>query len=136
MREPPYLKGGSDFQLNRKMFIMTTVPSIGGRIMEEIKQITPDEVKKLLDEDETLNLIDVREDDEVAQGMIPEAVHIPMGEIPDNLDKLDKNQEYIIICRSGRRSENVSHFLQDQGYKVRNMVGGMLAYKGETKPKL
>ncbi|HWO75724.1 MAG TPA: rhodanese-like domain-containing protein [Bacillus sp. (in: firmicutes)] len=104
--------------------------------MEEIKQITPDEVKKLLDEDETLNLIDVREDDEVAQGMIPEAVHIPMGEIPDNLDKLDKNQEYIIICRSGRRSENVSHFLQDQGYKVRNMVGGMLAYKGETKPKL
>ncbi|WP_243298084.1 rhodanese-like domain-containing protein [Bacillus litorisediminis] len=104
--------------------------------MEEIKQITPDEVKKLLEEDETLNLIDVREDDEVAQGMIPEAVHIPMGEIPDNLDKLDKNQEYIIICRSGRRSENVSHFLQDQGYKVRNMVGGMLAYKGETKPKL
>lgn len=115
---------------------MTTVTKVGGRKMEAIKQITPEEVRKLLEEGETLNLIDVREDEEVSQGKIPEAVHIPMGEIPEHLNKLDKNQEYIIICRSGRRSENVSHFLQDQGYKVRNMVGGMLEYKGETKPKL
>ena len=131
-------KRHSPFELSQKMYIITTVLNVGGRrrIMEELKQITPEEVKNLLEEGETLNLIDVREDEEVAQGMIPEAVHIPMGEIPDHLDKLDKNQEYIIICRSGRRSENVSYFLQDHGYKVRNMTGGMLEYKGETKPKL
>lgn len=127
--------GGSHFDLNLKMFIIATVLKIGGRNMEELTMITPEEVKNLLEEGETLNIIDVREDEEVAQGMITEAVHIPMGEIPDHLDNLDKNQEYIIICRSGRRSENVSHFLQEQGFKVKNMLGGMLEYKGETKPK-
>lgn len=102
----------------------------------EIKQMRPEEVEQKLKDDETLNLIDVREDDEVAEGMIPEAIHIRMGEIPDSLEKLDKSEEYIIICRSGGRSERVCHFLQDQGYKVINMTGGMLQWTGETKPKL
>lgn len=103
--------------------------------MEKIREITPEEVEQQLKEGKKLNLIDVREDDEVAQGMIPQAKHIKMGEIPENLDQLDKNEDYVIICRSGGRSERVSEFLQEQGYKVQNMVGGMLEYKGETKPK-
>lgn len=78
-----------------------------------------------------MNLVDVREDEEVAQGMIPGAKHIRMGDIPASLEQLDKDKEYIFICRSGRRSENVCHYLQDQGYQVRNMVGGMLEWKGE-----
>ncbi|NQD52504.1 rhodanese-like domain-containing protein, partial [Bacillus altitudinis] len=41
-----------------------------------------------------------------------------------------------IICRSGKRSENVCYFLEDQGYQATNVVGGMLAWTGETKPKL
>ncbi|GAA0332613.1 rhodanese-like domain-containing protein [Bacillus carboniphilus] len=103
--------------------------------MENIREITPEEVEQQLKEGKKLNLIDVREDDEVAQGMIPQAKHIKMGEIPDNLDQLDKNEDYVIICRSGGRSGRVSEFLQEQGYKVQNMVGGMLEYIGETKPK-
>ncbi|MBS4173877.1 rhodanese-like domain-containing protein [Bacillus sp. FJAT-49736] len=102
----------------------------------EINQIKPEELEQKLKNDETLNLIDVREDDEVAEGMIPEAIHIRMGDIPDSLDKLDKNEEYIIICRSGGRSEKVCLFLKDQGYNVVNMTGGMLQWKGEIKPKL
>ncbi|NRD76183.1 rhodanese-like domain-containing protein [Bacillus sp. BRMEA1] len=101
--------------------------------MEEIKIITPVELQKKLEAGEKLELVDVREDEEVAEGMIPGAKHIPMGEIPANLNYFDKNKEYIFICRSSRRSENVCYYLQDQGYKVRNMIGGMLDWHGETK---
>lgn len=101
--------------------------------MEEVKTITPEELQKKLENGERLDLVDVREDDEVAEGMIPGAKHIKMGDIPYKLDELDKDKEYIFICRSGRRSENVCHYLNEQGYKTVNMVGGMLEWKGETK---
>ncbi|KMJ57781.1 sulfurtransferase [Bacillus sp. LL01] len=101
--------------------------------MSEIQTITTDELKKKLDTGEELYLVDVREDEEIEMGKIKQAEHIRMGDIPDNLDKLDKDKEYIFICRSGRRSENVCHYLQDQGYKVRNMEGGMLEWEGETE---
>ncbi|MDQ0975484.1 rhodanese-related sulfurtransferase [Neobacillus niacini] len=101
--------------------------------MDEIQIITPEELKKKLEEGEKLELVDVREDEEVAQGMIPGAKHIKMGEIPANLDYFDKDKEYIFICRSSHRSGNVCYYLQGQGYKVRNMIGGMLAWPGEVE---
>jgi rhodanese-related sulfurtransferase len=97
----------------------------------ELKEISPSEVKRLLKEGKKVSLIDVREDEEVAEGKIPEAVHIKMGEIPERLNEIDKNEEHIIICRSGRRSENVAYFLQDQGFNVKNMTGGMLSFNQE-----
>lgn len=104
--------------------------------MSDFQTITPDEVKEKLAQGDKLHLVDVREDDEVAEGMIAEAKHIPMGEIPEKLDQFDKNNEYIIVCRSGGRSGRVCQFLHENGYKVVNMEGGMLNWTGETKPKL
>lgn len=66
--------------------------------MQEIPIITPEELKEKLEKGEKLNLIDVREEEEVQEGMISEAKHIPMGEIPNSLDQLDKQKEYIFIC--------------------------------------
>ena len=101
--------------------------------MEEIQTITPEELQKKLESGEKLELVDVREDEEVAAGMIPGAKHIRMGDIPANLDYFDKDKEYIFICRSSARSGNVCYYLQEQGFKVRNMVGGMMHWSGETK---
>jgi rhodanese-related sulfurtransferase len=99
--------------------------------MEELNTITTDELQQRLESGQKLELVDVREDDEVLQGMIPGAKHIRMGDIPMNLDYFEQDREYILICRSGRRSENVGWFLHDHGIKVRNMIGGMTAWKGE-----
>ncbi|MGD6902677.1 rhodanese-like domain-containing protein [Bacillus infantis] len=101
--------------------------------MENIEIITTEELEQLLKQGKNLELVDVREDEEVEQGMIPGAKHIRMGDIPANMDYFDDEKEYIFICRSGRRSENVCYYMQDQGYKVRNMAGGMLEWKGEKK---
>ncbi|WP_338750789.1 rhodanese-like domain-containing protein [Bacillus sp. FJAT-52991] len=101
--------------------------------MEPIEIMTPEELKQKLENGEQLEIIDVREDEEVASGMIPEAKHIVMATIPEHLDQFDKEKEYIFVCRSGRRSENVCYYMRDQGFKVRNMVGGMLEWTGKTK---
>lgn len=108
---------------------------IGNRkdVCEMIPEITTEELEQKLKAGEKLELIDVREDEEVAGGIIPGAKHIRMGTIPENLDQFDKEKEYIFICRSGGRSANVCHYLQDQGYKVVNMKGGMLDWSGETE---
>lgn len=101
--------------------------------MAGFKNITPQELENKLKAGEKVEVIDVREHDEVARGMIPGAKHIPMGDIPNKLNELDKNKEYIFVCHSSGRSGSVCQYLHDQGYNVVNMVGGMMSWTGETK---
>jgi rhodanese-related sulfurtransferase len=101
--------------------------------MEKIKEISPKEVEKLLEDNEDISLIDVREHDEVAQGKISKAKHIPLGEIPERLSELPKDKEHIMICRSGGRSGKACDYMQEQGYKVKNMTGGMLEWEGKKE---
>jgi rhodanese-related sulfurtransferase len=96
-----------------------------------MKEISTEELQKRIENGEELNLIDVREDEEIAAGKIPQAEHIRLGTIPESVDKLDKNKQYIMICRSGGRSANACLYLESLGFDVVNMVGGMLDWKGE-----
>lgn len=97
-----------------------------------MKELSTKEVQELLKNVEP-NIIDVREDDEVAAGMIPDAKHIPLGSIESRMDELDKSKEYIMVCRSGGRSGRAAQILENQGFKVINMTGGMMAWEGEVK---
>jgi len=96
-----------------------------------MKVITPEELEEKIEKGEKLHIIDVREPEEVAQGMVPGAIHLPMMQIPERMTELNKDKEYIFICRSGNRSEQVCGFLEGHGYKVVNMIGGMLEWTGE-----
>ena len=98
-----------------------------------MKEITPVEVKELLESGKQLNLVDVREDDEVAEGIIPGAIHIPLGQVSERVGELDKSKPYIIVCRSGGRSGRATEFLEEAGYDVANMTGGMLEWDGKTE---
>ena len=98
-----------------------------------MKEITPVEVKELLESGKLLNLVDVREADEVAKGIIPGAIHIPLGEVAERVSDFDKAKPYIFICRSGGRSGRATEFFEGQGYDVTNMTGGMLEWDGATE---
>ncbi|RYG73496.1 rhodanese-like domain-containing protein [Lentibacillus lipolyticus] len=98
-----------------------------------MKQIDMKELTEKINNKENVHVIDVREDDEVAQGKIPGAKHIPLGEIPERLDEMDKEKHYYMVCRSGGRSGKASEFLQEKGYDVTNVDGGMLAWDGEVE---
>lgn len=97
-----------------------------------MKQLTAKEVENLLKEN-PLNIVDVREVDEVKTGKIPGAIHIPLGLLEFRMHELDKSKEYIMVCRSGGRSGRASQFLESQGYKIINMTGGMLAWEGDME---
>ncbi|MBY0013961.1 rhodanese-like domain-containing protein [Paenibacillus typhae] len=96
--------------------------------MNDIPQVTPDELRQRLAAGEDLLLIDVREDDEVATGMIPGARHIPMGQIPHHSGELPADTGIIFICRSGARSQRVCEYLQQFGIQASNLSGGMLEW--------
>lgn len=98
-----------------------------------MKTMTAKEVEQLLNEGKTLDIIDVREVDEVATGKIPGAVNIPLGLIEFRMHELDKSKEYTMVCRSGGRSGIASSFLEDRGFKVINMTGGMLSWEGKVE---
>lgn len=92
--------------------------------------ITPAEVKNRLLNGEKLNIIDVREDEEVAAGMIPGAKHIRLGDLPMRLSEIEQTGEIIMVCRSGARSERACEYLEHMGFSgLKNMVGGMLKWR-------
>lgn len=91
--------------------------------------IEPDELKRRIANGESFTIIDVREDEEVAQGRIPGARHIALGEIPERYKEIPQEGEVILVCRSGNRSGRAMQYLQSLGYgNLRNMAGGMLAW--------
>ncbi|TKH14470.1 rhodanese-like domain-containing protein [Bacillus wiedmannii] len=99
-----------------------------------MKEMTVKELEEKLLRKEAVNIVDVREVEEVAEGKIPEASNIPLGLLEFRMHELDKNKEYIIVCRSGGRSARARavQFLESYGFRAINMVGGMLAWKGKV----
>jgi rhodanese-related sulfurtransferase len=63
-------------------------------------------------------ILDVREDFEVEEGMIPGALHIPMGQLQARLSELDPAVPVIAVCRSGNRSARVADALNGAGFSA------------------
>ena len=74
-------------------------------------------------------VLDVREDWEFAEGHVPGAILIPLGELERRSSELDPNDTLYVICRSGNRSQEASNILLKNGFKdIRNVQGGTLAW--------
>lgn len=73
-------------------------------------------------------LLDVRQVNEVARGGFKEAINMPLNNLRQNMDKLDKNKEYIVSCQSGLRSYTAERILKQEGFKVENLDGAYGLY--------
>ena len=82
------------------------------------------ELKKMLKNNEVV-LLDVREPYEIEICKVKGSLFIPMNEIPQNIEQLDKEKRYAVICHSGVRSLHVSNYLSSLGYIALNVVGGI-----------
>ena len=82
------------------------------------------ELKKMLKNNEVV-LLDVREPYEIEICKVKGSLFIPMNEIPQNIEQLDKEKRYAVICHSGVRSLHVSNYLNSLGYIALNVVGGV-----------
>ncbi len=94
-----------------------------------IPGISPHELKRRMDTGEPFELIDVREPFEYEIARIDGAKLIPLGEIAERLDELQREQPIIVHCHSGKRSAQAVGLLQQRGFaKVYNLEGGIDAW--------
>jgi len=100
-----------------------------------MKEVTVQELKSMFDNKEDFQLIDVREEHEYEMGHL-NGLHIPMGSVMDQVDKVDKSKKVIVHCNSGSRSAAVINALEKQfGFtNLYNLKGGIKAYVNEIDP--
>lgn len=100
-------------------------------------EITLQALQEAFERVDPLFLLDVREADELEISRFENIVHIPLDELCSRLGEIPKNADIVIICRTGRRSEDATTFLLERGYKkVRNMLGGMNGWSAEIDPSV
>jgi adenylyltransferase/sulfurtransferase len=105
--------------------------------LEVAWEISPVELKNEMDNENKLSIIDVRQPEEFAICNIPQSKLIPMANLEVNLHQLDRDQEIVVMCRSGARSSRAVKFLRDAGFKhVKNLTGGILAWADDVDPSL
>ncbi len=94
---------------------------------------------KQLEEDNNSVVLDVRTQEEVNEGIIPEAIHVDIykgqGFIYE-IEKLDKSKNYYVYCRSGGRSAQACSIMNQLGFKnAYNLVGGFNEWQGDVAHK-
>jgi len=113
-------------------------PAQAATVKNGIPQISVKELKARLDGKEARNdnflLLDVREPYEFQIAQIGGKL-IPQNDVPNRLSELNPEQEILVHCRSGARSQKIAEFLQANGFKkVSNVAGGILAWSDEIDP--
>ena len=104
--------------------------------MEDLSQ---EEWASQLAEDKNAVVLDVRTDSEVADGIIPNAIHIDIykgQEFINELEDLDKEKNYYVYCRSGNRSGQACNIMEQLGFEnAYNLEGGILEWTGDVVDK-
>jgi sulfur-carrier protein adenylyltransferase/sulfurtransferase len=117
----------------------TTIPE-----PDESHSITAPQLAKLLAGATTLGvhepvpvLLDVREAPEVSFATLPDAVHIPIGQLPERLGELDPTRPLVVYCHHGVRSSRALGMLERSGFaRVRHLTGGIDAWSVQVDPEL
>ena len=105
----------------------------------DVPQMSPQELKERLDNEQPLVLVDVREPREyvIADLGKYEPVRLPVGELLDRMEELSQDDNLVIYCRSGARSAWAVKHLLAAGYdKVFNLDGGILRWRRDVDPTL
>lgn len=84
--------------------------------------------------DDSVVLLDVREDDEWQRGHAAGAQHIPMGDVPARMAEIDPDATLYVVCHAGGRSMRVAQYLARNGYEPINVAGGMLEWVAAGRP--
>lgn len=100
--------------------------SIVNQIEGLVDTITWQEVEKITDKN-TL-VLDVRTDEEYISESYKNAIHIPLDDLRERLNELDKSKTYLVYCKTGLRSYIACRILSQNGFKVQNITGGYHFY--------
>ncbi|MCF8127988.1 MAG: MBL fold metallo-hydrolase [Deltaproteobacteria bacterium] len=99
-----------------------------GRKYQTILSLHAAELTRKINEKEPFTLLDVRKESEVAQGRLPESLHIYLGDLPKRIDEIPKERPVVTFCGSGLRAVIAATILKQHGFDdVENALGSMAA---------
>ena len=104
-----------------------------------IDEITPAQLKQLLETGEPIVLLDVREPYEwdITNLAHIGAIHIPLAQLADRYTELDPEADIVVYCRSGGRSMRAARFLAANGFQnVRNLDSGVNGWARDVDPSM
>ncbi|HEY9793753.1 MAG TPA: rhodanese-like domain-containing protein [Candidatus Obscuribacterales bacterium] len=106
-----------------------------------LPELSVRQLKQKLDAGKEPVVLDVREAHELLIASLPRTkntVHIPLGQLPIRFHELErhKEEEIVVYCRSGGRSQMAVNFLLQNGFRARNLKGGILAWSQEIDPQV
>jgi adenylyltransferase/sulfurtransferase len=105
-------------------------------VQNGIPQMSVKELKQRLDQGDDLLVLDVREPFEYQIAQIGGQL-IPLGDLPKRMNELNTEQEIVVQCKSGGRSQRAAEFLAKNGFtKLHNLAGGITAWSSEIDPKV
>jgi molybdopterin/thiamine biosynthesis adenylyltransferase/rhodanese-related sulfurtransferase len=115
---------------------MASYRELLNQVKGEIEEIDPSEGARLLDSEDAPMFIDVREQDEWDQGIIPGALHIPRGSLESRVEsRVDRDRAIVVYCSVGHRSAFAAKTLEELGYdNVVNLAGGFTEWKRNGFP--
>ncbi len=103
---------------------------------KQIREVSVDEVKRLIDQRAPIKVVDVRESDEYAAGRIPGAIWVPRGFLEIRIEeKASREEPLVLYCAGGTRSALAAKTLQDMGYQnVSSLAGGFTRWSDAAYP--
>jgi rhodanese-related sulfurtransferase len=113
------------------IILLVAILTACGISSEGYRNVSSEEAKQLIDNKEVV-VLDVRTSEEYQEGHIPNAILLPLQELEIKLNDLDKEETYIVVCRSGNRSTKASEILTSNSFaNIYNMTGGMNSWAYE-----
>ena len=106
--------------------------SIVNQIENLVSTVSWEEVENLKRKD-NINVLDVRTDEEYKMESYENSIHIPLDDLRNRLDELDKSKKYLVYCRTGLRSYIACRILIQNGFDVQNITGGYYLYSINSK---
>lgn len=104
-------------------------------MFSRVKSMPVSELRRRLGAGPPPFLLDVREPEELPDGVIAGSVNVPMRELKHRLGELPTDRDIVVICHIGARSAYVTQQLNALGYdRAVSLAGGMDAWEGETEP--
>ena len=123
------------WQADRMQLLQIQERIMNGQAMPEI---TATELKQRLDNGDDIQIVDVREDNEVAIAKLPNSIHIPLAQVLNRMSEIDPARETVVHCKMGGRSARAIDALKRSGFtgNLLNLAGGITAWSNDVDPSV
>ncbi len=132
-----------EFISNHALLSLAFVLALAAVLFNEYRNLTagfkavgPLIATRIINDQDPL-ILDVRETSEIKDGIITDALHIPLGELPKRMAELEVHRQrpVLVYCRSGSRSASAARRLRRAGFEtVYNLAGGIMAWVDQHLP--